>query len=192
VRWAHSRDTKGDIELFLLDDLRTLRDPRSLAYYPATLSTPGGSPDVIDEKRGFRGTLNGGVLQSVGAGWSARLDLNLVSDAAMVKDTTTDVAQQANQYLRTSAVVNRRTPDSLLTFEVTARQDLAWGGFSAFENDRWPDVAGAGGQPSAGHHARPAPGPGHQSSHPWPVAPRARHVAAAAHGALRPAQEAAR
>jgi hypothetical protein len=30
VRWAHSRDTKGDIELFLLDDLRTLRDPRSL------------------------------------------------------------------------------------------------------------------------------------------------------------------
>ena len=37
-------------------------------------------------------------------------------------------------------MANRRTPDSLLTFEVTARQDLAWGGFSAFENDRWPDV----------------------------------------------------
>ena len=54
VRWAHSRDTKGDIELFLLDDLRTLRDPRSLGFYPATLTTPGGSSDVLDEKRGFR------------------------------------------------------------------------------------------------------------------------------------------
>jgi len=138
VRWAHSRDTKGDIELFLLDDLKTLRDPRNLGTYPATLTTPGGSPNVLDEKRGFRGSINGGVLQSFGAGWSARVDLNLVSDAAMVRDTTTDVAQQANQYLRTSAVVNRRTPDSLLSLEVTARQDLAWGGFSVFDNDSWP------------------------------------------------------
>ena len=44
VRWAHSRDTKGDIELFLLDDLRTLRDPRSLAFYPAATTHPGAHP----------------------------------------------------------------------------------------------------------------------------------------------------
>jgi LPS-assembly protein len=136
VRWAHSRDTKGDVELFLLDDRKLLRDPRSLAYWPADLNP--GTTAVLDEARGFRGTLNGSVLQSFGAGWSARLDMNLVSDAAIVKDTTTDVAQQANQYVRSSAVLNRRTADSILSFEVTARQDLAWGGFSAFDNDTWP------------------------------------------------------
>src|SRR5215813_9868579 len=80
VRWAHSRDTKGDVELFLLDDRRTLRDPRSLAFYPNTL-TPGTTA-LLDEKRGFRGSLNGAVLQSFGGGWSARVDLNLVSDSA--------------------------------------------------------------------------------------------------------------
>jgi LPS-assembly protein len=138
VRWAHSRDTKGDLELFVLDDLRTLRDPRTLGFYPKTLQTPSGSPDVLDEKRSFRGSLNGSVLQSFGDGWSARLDLNLVSDAALVKDTTTDVALQANQYLRSSAVLSRRTSDSFLSFEATARQDTAWGGFSAFDNDVWP------------------------------------------------------
>ncbi|HUM12853.1 MAG TPA: LPS assembly protein LptD [Myxococcaceae bacterium] len=137
-RWAHSRDTKGDLELFLLDDRKLLRDPRSLAFWGATADTAGGSTDVLKEARGFRGSLNGAVLQNFGGGWSARLDLNLVSDAALVKDTTTDVAQQANQYLRSSAVVSRRTPDSILSLEVTARQDIAWGGFSVFDNDRWP------------------------------------------------------
>jgi LPS-assembly protein len=136
VRWAHSRDTKGDIELFLLDDRKLLRDPRSLAYWPA--DTTPGTTQALDQSRGFRGTLNGSVLQSFGSGWSARLDLNLVSDSAIVKDTTTDIAQQANQYVRSSAVVNHRTDDSILSMEVTARQDLAWGGFSAFDNDKWP------------------------------------------------------
>src|SRR5262249_28893526 len=135
VRWAHSRDTKGDIELFLLDDRRNVRDPRSLYYYPLSLEDP---TRVTGDLRGLRGSINGAVLQNFGAGWSGRLDLNLVSDAALVKDTTTDIAQQANQYLRTSAVVSRRTPDSLLAFEVTARQDIAWGGFSAFDGDKWP------------------------------------------------------
>ena len=134
VRWAHSRDTKGDVELFLLDDRLPLRDPRNLAYYASTF---GGST-VTEETRGIRGSMNGAVLQSFGGGWSGRLDLNLVSDSALVKDTTTDVAQQANQYLRTSAVLSRRTPDSLLSVTATARQDIAWGGFSAFDNDKWP------------------------------------------------------
>ena len=134
-RWAHSRDTKGDVELFLLNDRLPLRDPRSLSYFPASLQP--GAP-VTSELRGLRGSLNGAVLQSFGGGWSARFDLNLVSDAALVKDTTTDVTQQANQYLRTSAVVSRRAPDSVLSFEVTARQDIAWGGFSAFDNDQTP------------------------------------------------------
>ncbi len=138
VRWAHSRDTKGDIELFLLDDRQFLRDPRTLVYWGATPESPSLSGDVLKEARSFRGSLNGAVLQNFGASWSARLDLNMVSDAALVKDTTTDVAQQANQYLRSSAVLSRRTPDSILSFEVTARQDIAWGGFSAFDNDTWP------------------------------------------------------
>ena len=137
VRWAHSRETKGDIELFLLDDRLPLRDPRGLSYYSKSLAEPG---TVTPELRNLRGSVNGAVLQNFGAGWSARLDLNLVSDSALVKDTTTDVAQQANQYLRSSAVLSRRTPDSLLSFEVTARQDIAWGGFSAFDGDRYPDA----------------------------------------------------
>ncbi len=135
VRWAHSRETKGDLELFLLDDRLNRRDPRWLSYYPKTATDASG---VISDLRGFRGSLNGAVLQNFGGGWSARLDLNLVSDAALVKDTTTDVAQQANQYLRSSAVLSHRTQDTLLSFEVTGRQDINWGGFSAFENDRWP------------------------------------------------------
>ncbi|HZW88338.1 MAG TPA: LPS assembly protein LptD, partial [Myxococcaceae bacterium] len=134
VRWAHSRDTKGDVELFLLDDRLPLRDPRSLGYYPSSI----GAGTVIGEDRNIRGSVNGAVLQSFGGGWSARLDLNLVSDSALVRDTTTDVAQQANQYLRSSVVVSRRTPDSILSFTATARQDTAWGGFSIFDNDRWP------------------------------------------------------
>src|SRR5215472_2860743 len=136
VRWAHSRDTKGDIEIFPLDDRRNVRDPRSLTYYPLSLEE---ASKVSGDLRGLRGSINGAVLQNFGAGWSGRVDLNLVSDGALVKDTTTDIAQQANQYLRTSAVVSRRTPDSLLSFEVTARQDIYWGGFSAFDGDRWPD-----------------------------------------------------
>jgi len=149
VRWAHSRETKGDLELFLLDDRLPLRDPRSLAYYSKSLAEPG---KVTPELRNLRGSVNGAVLQNFGGGWSARLDLNLVSDAALVKDTTTDVAQQANQYLRSSAVLSRRTPDSLLAFEVTARQDIAWGGFSAFEGDRWPKDLYAAGLPSLDPH----------------------------------------
>jgi len=138
VRWAHSRETKGDVELFLLDDRHFIRDPRSLTFYPQALTTPAGSPDVITESRGFRGSVSGAVLQNFGGGWYGRVDLNLVSDAALVKDTTTDVAQQANQYLRSSAVVSRRTSDSILSFEATARQDIAWGGFSALDGDTWP------------------------------------------------------
>jgi LPS-assembly protein len=134
VRWAHSRDTKGDVELFLLDDRLPLRDPRNLTYYASTLN----GPTVTGEARGIRGSMNGAVTQSFGGGWSGRLDLALVSDSALVKDTTTDVAQQANQYLRTSAVLSHRTADSLLSFTATARQDIAWGSFSAFDNDRWP------------------------------------------------------
>lgn len=134
VRWAHSRDTKGDIELFLLDDRQPLRDPRSLVYY----ADASDGTKLLGEKRGLRGSANGSVLQSFGDGWTGRIDLNLISDAALVKDTTTDVAQQANQSLRTSAVVSRRTPDSILSFEVTARQDIAWGGFSLFDGDSWP------------------------------------------------------
>ena len=139
VRWAHSRDTKGDLELFLLDDRLPLRDPRFLTYYPESVSSEGvRSSTVTNELRDLRGSVNGSVLQSFGGGWAARLDLNLVSDAALVKDTTTDVTQQANQYLRSSAVLSHRTADSLLALEVTARQDIAWGGFSAFDNDVWP------------------------------------------------------
>jgi LPS-assembly protein len=138
VRWTHSRETRGDLELFLLDDRLPLRDPRFLSYY-ADSEDP---TRVTKEARGFRGSVNGAVLQNLGAGWSARLDLNLVSDAALVKDTTTDVTQQANQYLRSSAVVSRRTPDSILTLEVTARQDIAWGGFSTFDDDLWPYPSG--------------------------------------------------
>ena len=136
-RWAHSRDTRGNVELFLLNDRLPYRDPRSLAFYPLSLDQP---TRVTGDLRGLRGSLNGAVLQSFGAGWSARLDLNLVSDAALVKDTTTDVAQQANQYLRSSAVLSRRTPDSVLSLEVTARQDIAWGGFSAVDGDVWPEA----------------------------------------------------
>src|SRR5262249_48428232 len=136
ARWVHSRDTRGDVELFVLDDRKLLRDPRNLTYWPA--DTNLGTTKALAEARGFRGSLNGSVLQSFGSGWSARVDLNLVSDAALVKDTTTDVAQQANQYVRSSAVLNHRTPDSIASLEVTARQDLAWGGFSAFDNDTWP------------------------------------------------------
>ena len=151
VRWAHSRDTKGDVELFLLDDRLPLRDPRNLAYYAS--ATDGTK--VIGEARGIRGSMNGAVLQNFGAGWSARLDLNLVSDSALVKDTTTDIAQQANQYLRTSAVLSRRTPDSILSFTATARQDIAWGGFSAFDNDRWP-YATTGLDPHQDNSSNPA------------------------------------
>src|SRR5215813_6305608 len=97
VRWVHSRDTRGDIELFLLNDRLPLRDPRFLTFYPESLAA--GAPATSD-LRGFRGSLNGAVLQSFGGGWSGRLDLNLVSDAGLVKDTTTDIAQQANQYVR--------------------------------------------------------------------------------------------
>src|SRR5215813_339401 len=135
VRWAHSRETKGDIELFLLDDRLPLRDSRSLTYYA---NFPDDPSKVIGQARGFRGSMNGSVLQDFGRGWSLKMELNLVSDAALVKDTTTDVAQQANQYLRTSAVLARKTPDSILTIQATARQDTAWGGFSIFENDKWP------------------------------------------------------
>ena len=134
VRWTHSRESRGDLELFVFDDLKPIRDPRSLAYYP---NIEAGTP-TLDDKRGFRGSLNGFVAQALGGPWSARVDVNLVSDSAVVKDTVTDVAQQANQYLRSSAVISRRTDDSLLTIEATAQQDTYWGGFTVFDSDRWP------------------------------------------------------
>ena len=70
VRWAHSRDTKGDIELSC-----STTCGRSVTRAPSRSTRPrspqSGSPDVLDEKRGFRGSLNGAVLQSFGDGWSA-------------------------------------------------------------------------------------------------------------------------
>jgi LPS-assembly protein len=145
VRWTHSRETRGDLELLLFDDQRPIRDPRTLFFYPDVtgpfiLDSAGNplSTNILTEHRNLRGSLNGFVAQSLGGPWSARLDVNLVSDSAVVKDTVTDVTQQANQYLRTSAVVTRRTDDSFLDFEATAQQDTFWGGFSLFEGDRWP------------------------------------------------------
>jgi LPS-assembly protein len=134
ARWTHSRDTRGDLELLVFDDRLPLRDPRTLGYY-GSLSNPAA---VLGEARGFRGSLNGFVAQSLGGPWSARLDVNLVSDSAVVKDTVTDVTQQANQYLRTSAVITRRTDDSFFAIEGTAQQDTFWGGFSLFEGNTWP------------------------------------------------------
>ena len=135
TRWVASRESRGDIELFLLNDRLPIRDVRALTYLRPV---PGIGPGDVDRPADLRGSLNGGVVQALGGPWSARLDLNIVSDAALVKDTTTDVTQQANQYLRSSALVTRRTPDSLLSFLVTARQDTAWGGFSLFEDNVWP------------------------------------------------------
>lgn len=134
VRWVASRETRGDIELFLINDRLPIRDARALSFYAQS----PGSVQVTSTDRGLRGSVNGGLVQALGGAWSARLDLNLVSDAALVKDTTTDVTQQANQYLRSSLQISQRTPDSLLTFLVTARQDTAWGGFSILENNSWP------------------------------------------------------
>jgi LPS-assembly protein len=134
VRWTHSRDTRGDLELLLFDDRLHIRDPRTLGYY-ASLSNQNA---VLGEVRGVRGSLNGFVAQSLGGPWSARFDVNLVSDSAVVKDTVTDVTQAANQYLRTSAVITRRTDDSFFDVEATAAQDTNWGGFSLFEGNTWP------------------------------------------------------
>jgi LPS-assembly protein len=134
VRWTHSRDTRGDLELLLFDDRLHIRDPRTLGYY-ASLSNQNA---VLGEVRGFRGSLNGFVAQSLGGPWSARFDVNLVSDSAVVKDTVTDVTQAANQYLRTSAVITRRTDDTFFDIEGTAAQDTNWGGFSLFEGNTWP------------------------------------------------------
>src|SRR5262249_22726829 len=102
VRWTHSGETRGDLELLVFDDLKPIRDPRQapFGYYPV-IGGPANS--TLDEHRGFRGSLNGFFAQALGGKWSARVDVNLVSDAAVVKDTVTDVAQQANQYLPSSA-----------------------------------------------------------------------------------------
>jgi LPS-assembly protein len=128
--------TRGGISsCWSFNDLKPNRDPRSLQYYQDVAGAPGS---ILDERRGFRGSLNGFVTQALGGYWSARVDVNLVSDSAVVKDTVTDVAQQANQYLRSSAVLSRRTDDSLFTIEATAQQDTFWGGFSVLDGDRWP------------------------------------------------------
>ena len=173
VRWTHSRDTRGDLELLVFDDLKPNRDPRSLQYYQDVAGAPGS---ILEERRGFRGSLNGFVTQALGGYWSARVDVNLVSDSAVVKDTVTDVAQQANQYLRSSAVLSRRTDDSLLTIEATAQQDTFWGGFSVLDGDRWPyPLTGLDPhQDAPARRQQPLPvlvsRPGRQSR---PVAPRA-------------------
>ena len=62
VRWVASRETRGDIELFLLDDRLPIRDSRALSYYAQT----PGSPQVTSTDRGLRGSLNGGVVQALG------------------------------------------------------------------------------------------------------------------------------
>ena len=110
-----------------------------------------------------------------------------------MKDTTTDVAQQANQYLRSSAVLGRRTPDSFLSFEVTARQDIAWGGFSAFDNDVWPSRLYAT-QDSVGNpcDASRSPSGQLQRSLPRSVAARSGDAAATPGNSPRPALPAAR
>jgi LPS-assembly protein len=144
ARWTHSRNSRGDLELLLFDDLRPIRDPRNLRFYPDVngpfIISNGTelSTNILTERRNFRGSLNGFVAQALGGPWSARFDVNLVSDSAIVKDTVTDVTQQANQYLRTSAIVTRRTDDTFFDIEATAQQDTFWGGFSIFENDTWP------------------------------------------------------
>ena len=46
VRWAHSRDTRGDVELFLLDDRLPVRDPRFLTYYASAADGTKVTPEV--------------------------------------------------------------------------------------------------------------------------------------------------
>ena len=162
TRWVASRESRGDIELFLLNDRLPIRDVRALTFYAQN----PGSAQVTSTDQGLRGSLNGGVVQALGGPWSARLDVNMVSDAALVKDTTTDVTQQANQYLRSSALVTRRTADSLLSFLVTARQDTAWGGFSILENNVWPYPPDPR-QPLDPHQDNSPPSNGFDPSYPY-------------------------
>ena len=104
-----------------------------------TVTSPGAPPTSSTSSAGSGEPRTASSLQALGGYWSALADVNLVSDAAVVKDTVDRRRPAGQPVLRSSAVLSRRTDDSLSSPSRPPRSRTpAWGGFSVLESDRWP------------------------------------------------------
>jgi LPS-assembly protein len=131
-RFTPSAQTKGTAELFLVYDLKPPRNPENGVVWAA--------PDTeYLQHSGTRWGLTSQVTSDLGHGWSTKLDLNIVSDAALVRDVSTDVLVQANQYLRSTFQVSHRSDDSWVGLLVSYRQDTQFG-YTLFGTDKNPDT----------------------------------------------------
>lgn len=116
-RFVPSADTRGTVELFLVYDLKAPRNPENGVVWEGESNLHTGA----------RWGLTSQITSALGSGWSVRLDLNLVSDSALVRDVSTDVVVQANQYLTSTLQLAHRGEDSWVGLLVSYRQDTQFG-----------------------------------------------------------------
>jgi LPS-assembly protein len=129
-RFTPSNETKGTVELFMVYDLKPPRNPEDGVVWLV--------PDnEYLQHSGTRWGLTSQITSDLGHGWNTKLDLNIVSDAALVRDVSTDVLVQANQYLRSTFQVSHRSDDSWVGLLLSYRQDTQFG-YTLFGTDRDP------------------------------------------------------
>ncbi len=113
-RYAPSTRTSGRFTFGLIDDQHPTRDPVNGA--------PTGG------RRGVRSEGSIQHSQELGGGWHDRIDASFVSDGFYVQDLTADIIAREAEYLRSTAVLFRRSEGVYAGIEVGLRQDLGAGG----------------------------------------------------------------
>jgi LPS-assembly protein len=140
-RYVPSERTRGRVTLGLLYDLRPIRDPRDGGYFRETVDGKG-TLNIIGPRRGLRGEASWQHSQELGNNWYDRVDASILSDGFYTRDITADIIAREFQYLRSTAVVYKRTDDLYAGLDVSLRQDIRWG-YRFFQTNRVP--AGAAG-----------------------------------------------
>jgi len=122
-RYAPTTQTRGELALTVIDDLKEDRFPESIS----------GAQDGTT--RGARWSLAGTHTQELGHGFEDRVDLALASDGFLANDLTTDLLSQQARYLRSDATLFQRQDDRYLGIALGFRQDVRFG-FDLFQTDK--------------------------------------------------------
>ncbi|HXX31692.1 MAG TPA: LPS assembly protein LptD [Myxococcaceae bacterium] len=129
-RFVPSVNTHGTVELYAVYDLKPPRNPENGLVWAGE----------ENQHTGTRWGLTSQITSILGSGWTVRLDLNLVSDSALVRDVSTDVVVQANQYLTSTLQLAHRGEESWVGLLLSFRQDTQFG-YSLFGTDRVPSTS---------------------------------------------------
>jgi LPS-assembly protein len=135
-RYVPSESTSGRATLGLIYDLNPIREPLYGVFFREGNVAAG---NYVDEPRGLRGEASWQHVQNLGGGFYDRIDASFLSDGFYTRDLTADILARETGYLRSTATLYHRGPDSYVGLEVGLRQDLRWG-YNFFKDNRYPEI----------------------------------------------------